>query len=91
MAKKSEIQETPNTRDLAGFGENVVKLTDKDSGELVCFLGKSNGEEKIFFGKAVSPGQVEAVAEFIQRKKFQKFVGKDDFSKAQEYADRKFG
>lgn len=88
--KKTEIHETPNSRDLAGFGASVVKLTDKESGELVCFLGKSNGEEKVFFGKAVSFEQIEAVADFIQRKKFQKLVGKDEFDKAQIYADKKF-
>jgi len=84
------LQET-TSRELAGFGENVVKLTDKSSGEIVCFLGKSGEEEKVFFGKAVSPEQVDAVSEFLQRKKLQKYIGKGDFEKAQVYADRKFG
>lgn len=91
MAKKTEVHETPNAHDLEGFGENVVKLTDKDSGEVVCFLGKSDGKEKVFFGRAVSPDQVEAVAELLQRKKLHKYIGKDEFEKAQQYANRKFG
>jgi hypothetical protein len=86
--KKVVVQETPS-RDVAGFGENVIKLT-AESGEIVCFIGKIDGKEQVFFGKAVTPDQLEAVMDFLSRKKTQKYLEKDRFADAQEYANRKF-
>ena len=90
VSPKKEVTASSNSKDVSGFGENVVKLTDKESGETVCFLGKIAGNEQVFFGKAVSPDQVEAVAEFLQRKKIHKHIENNHFDKAQDYANRKF-
>lgn len=83
------LDHSPGFSRTGGAERHVVKLTD-NSGEVVCLLGKSAGEEKIFFGKAVSPDQVEAVAEFLQRKKIHKHLARNEFEQAQQYADKKF-
>ena len=90
MAKK-ELKETDDGRNnLSGFGDNVVKLTDQESGEVVAYIGKQEGVEKIHFAKAVTPEQLEAVHELVQKKKFNKHILKDRFEKAQAYADKRF-
>lgn len=85
------LQETPNSRDIAGFGDNVIKLTDNITGETVCFIGKIQGEEKIHFSRAISLKQLESVVELLQKKKMQKFLDGEKYEKAQSFADRKFG
>lgn len=90
MAKK-QVTESPSGRnDVGGFGDAVVKLTDKETGEVVAFVGMQAGEEKVHFAKAITPDQVEAVSELLQRRKFTKHISKERFDKAQAYADRKF-
>lgn len=85
-----QVQESP-TRDLAGFGENIIKLTDKMTGETLCYIGRIQGEEKIHFSRAISLKQLESVTELLQKKKMQKFLDREKYEKAQSYADRKFG
>lgn len=88
---KKEVTESPaSSNDLSGFGESFVKLTDKDTGQIVCYVGIHKGTEKVFFDRLVEPEQVEAVVELLQKKKFNKHIGKEQFDKAQEFANRKF-
>ena len=87
--KKKVVAETP-TNHLTGFGENVVKLTDSTSGEILAYVGKQNGEEKVHFAKPITVDQLEDVYELLQKKKFNKHISKERFNRAQEYADRKF-
>jgi hypothetical protein len=85
------VTEAPTGRqDLSGFGENVVKLNDPDTGETIAFVGVQQGEERIHFPKPITADQVEAVSELLQRKKFTKHISNERFDKAQAYADRKF-
>jgi len=88
---KKAVTETPTTRnDLSGFGDNVVKLTDPHTSEVLAYIGRLEGEEKVHFSKPVSFDQLEAVFELMQKKKFTKHISKERFDKAQEFADRKF-
>lgn len=90
MAKKA-VTETPTTRnDLSGFGDNVVKLTDSQTSEVLAYIGRLNGEEKVHFSRPVNADQLEAVFELLQKKKFNKHISNERFDKAQEFADRKF-
>jgi hypothetical protein len=85
------VTETPTSRnDISGFGDNVVKLTDKESGEILAYIGLINGEEKIHFTKPITPDQVEAVSELLQKKKFTKHISQERYEKAQDFANRKF-
>lgn len=89
--KKPEVTETETQRgDISGLGESVVKLYDKSNSETLCYIGFQEGERKIFFPKAVVPEQVEAVVEFLNKKKFNRHISNSAFDKAQEFADRKF-
>lgn len=91
MAKKT-VTETPVGRnDLSGFGDNVVKLTDQTTGEVVAYIGIQQGQELIHFPKPITPEQVDAVNELVQKKKFNKYISNERFDKAQEFADRKYG
>jgi hypothetical protein len=89
--KKKEIHESNGDNEISGFGDNVVKLKDKDTGEVVAFIGTQNGEERVYFPKAITFEQVEAVSELLGRKKLQKHLHRERFEKAQAYADKKFG
>ena len=90
MAKKTEVSETPASRNqISGFGDSVVKLSDRNTGEIICYVGVQEGEEKVFF-KPVTPDQLEAVHELLHKKKFNKHISNERFDKAQEFADRKF-
>ena len=89
--KKKAVAETPtNQNDLTGFGENVVKLTDSMSGQILAYVGKQGGEEKVHFAKPITVDQLEAVHELLQKKKFNKHISNERFDRAQEYANRKF-
>ena len=90
MAKK-EVTKTPTGRnDLSGFGDAVVKLTDKETGEVVAYIGVQQGEERVHIPKPLTPDQLEAVSELVQRKKFTKHISNERYDKAQAFADRKF-
>lgn len=88
--KKKEVAESPNSRDISGFGDSVVKLTDKETGEVIAFIGVQQGEERVHIPKPITPDQLEAVSELVQRKKFTKHISNERFDKAQAFADRKF-
>lgn len=75
---------------MAGFGPNVIKLTDKSTQAIVAYIGVVEGKEKIHLPSPISTDQFEAVAELIQKKKFTKHLSNENFQKAQAFADRKF-
>lgn len=60
------IRVSPQT--IAGFGEPIYKVED-EFGEVVCYLGKSSNQEKIYFAGAVTAQQVVAVAELLKEKR----------------------
>jgi hypothetical protein len=65
---KKAVTETPtNCNDLSGFGENVVKLTDSQTSEVLAYIGRLNGEEKVHFSRPVNVNQLEAVFELMQK------------------------
>jgi len=85
------LNETATTRnDISGFGDNVVKLTDPQTGQVLAYIGKLEGEDKVHFTLPVSLDQLEAVYELMQKKKFTKHIFKERFVEAQEFANRKF-
>jgi hypothetical protein len=86
MATKKIVES--NSLTLAGFGENVVQLTDKDLQEVIAYVGVLQGEEKLFLPRPVSLDQLEAVTEFFQKKKFAKHLSNENYQKAQDFADK---
>lgn len=85
----AESQENQQTG-ISGFGTSVIKLTDRKTGEAIAFIGKLNNEDKIHFPRSLSFDQAEAVLDFISKKKFNRYMSKENFDKAQKFADRKF-
>lgn len=84
-----ELIQVP-TDDFAGFGEHVVKIITK-SGKVLCFIGKKDGTEQVYFGNnTISIDQLTDVADFISKKKIAKNIANDNFEKAQKYVDKKF-
>lgn len=94
MSKKS-VQETPAIKnEIVGFGDNVVKITDSETGRIVCFIGKKKGleeseEEFLHFPSPVPVALVEAVSELMDKRKMKKALNKGDYEKAQRFADKK--
>lgn len=91
VVKKKNPIEVANCQnnDIAGFGNNVVKLVDQTNGSIVAYIGLQNGEEKIYFPRTLTLERLEVVYELIQKKKFNKYILNEQFDKAQEFADRK--
>lgn len=88
---KRTVIETPTTRnELSGFGDNVVKLTDSETAEVLVFIGKQEGEDKVYFPKPISLEQLHTIFDLLSKKKFNKYLFSEQFDKAQEFADRKF-
>lgn len=90
MAKKAVNVTQTSRNDISGLGDNVVKLTDQSSGEILAYIGRQEGEEKVHFAKPVTFDQLESVYELMQKKKFTKHISNERFDKAQEFANRKF-
>jgi hypothetical protein len=88
---KKEVTETPTAspKPERSF-RPVVKLTDKETGEVVAYIGVQQGEERVHIPKPLTPDQLEAVSELVQRKKFTKHISNERYDKAQAFADRKF-
>lgn len=86
MKKKSVVEQESSKNDVAGLGENPIKLVDKDSGNIIAYVGK----EQVYFNKTVSFDELESVLCFVQKKKFHKHLSNERFEEAQEFANRKF-
>lgn len=97
MASKKSVQEIPAGKsEINGFGDNVVKITDSETGRVVCFIGKQKGlneseEELLHFPSPVPVALVEAVSELMDKRKMKKALDKGDYEKAQRFADKKVG
>ena len=96
MASKKSVQESPAAKtEINGFGDNVVKITDSETGRVVCFIGKQKGlheeseEELLHFPSPVPVALVEAVSELMDKRKMRKALDKGDYEKAQRFADKK--
>ena len=95
MASKKSVQEIPAEKsEISGFGDNVVKIIDSETGRVVCFIGKQKGlhensEEVLHFPSPVPFALVEAVSEFMDKRKMRKALDKGDYEKVQRYADKK--
>ena len=75
---------------VSPFGDNVVKINDTETGEVIAIIGVQNGQEKVQFSKLVTPDQLDAINKLVQKKKFNKHVSQERFDKAQALANRRF-
>lgn len=87
--KKSDIVAHVSNHEISGLGENVVKVIDVLTGENICYIGIIDGEEKVYFGKTTNLAQIEAVANLLHKKKFNKLLTNGNIDKAQSYAEKK--
>lgn len=76
--------------ELAGFGEDVVKIVDAHTGENICYIGMVNDAEKIYFAKPVCFDVMSSIYELMKKKKLRKALNKGKIEKAQSLADKKF-
>lgn len=78
------------SKEISGFGDSVIKITDQETGKPIAFIGKENTEEKIHLPQSVTLEQFQAISELIAKKKLNKFLEENEFHKAQEFVDRKW-
>ncbi len=81
-------EETISINQLAGLGDNVVKIIKKDTDEVVCYIGKKEDKDFVFFQGVINSEDVITVAELLGKKKMQKALSKNDFEKAQKIANK---
>lgn len=96
MASKKVVHEAPaGKNEINGFGDSVVKITDSETGKVVCFIGKQKkpneegGEELLHFPSPVPVALVEAVSDLVGKRKMRKALDDGDYEKAQRFADKK--
>jgi hypothetical protein len=87
---KSDVVAHKSNEEISGFGENVVKVVDVNTGANICFIAIVDNEEKVFFNKITNLAEIEAVADLLHKKKFNKLLNHGKIEKAQSYADKKF-
>lgn len=81
-------EEAVRIDEIAGLGENIVKFVRKDTEEVICFVGKREQRDVVFFSKPVDAETVVTIAEILDRKKMRKALDKGDYKKAQKIADQ---
>lgn len=87
---KSDVVAHKSFEEISGFGDNVVKVVDVNTGVDICFITMIDDEEKVFFNKVTNLAQIEAVADLLHKKKFSKLLTNGKIEKAQSYANKKF-
>ena len=88
--RKKKVVEQDAKDTLAGLGENVVRIVDADTGDGICYIGQKNEEHQIFFSRPIGLEEIEAISDFIKKKKFLRAMKKGKLEKAQKLADKKF-
>ena len=81
-------EEAVRIDEMAGLGDNLVKFVRKDTDEVVCFVGKKEEKDVVFFSKPIDAETVVTIAEILDRKKMRKALDKGNFKKAQKIADK---
>lgn len=81
-------EEAVRIDEMAGMGENVVKFVRKDTDEVICFVGKKEDKDFVYFSKPTDAETLVTIAEILDRKKMRKALDKGDFKKAQKIADK---
>lgn len=89
MAKKKSLS-VSGSQDLCGLGENLNKITDQDTGEILAYIGLVKQEKKIHLTKPISFDQFDSINELLNKKKLNKFLDEQDFDKIQNFVDKKF-
>ena len=80
------LVESPDNN-YSGFGRNVVKLTNQ-FGSVVCLIGE---HDMVWFPRPCTFEELQAVSEILHKKKMRKALNHQDFQKAQDFANKKFG
>jgi len=83
-------EELASSHELSGFGNSLFKIKRPDTGEVVAFIGQQEGHEKVYFPKVQPVEIVVAVGELLDKKKMRRAMEKQDYEKAQCFADKKF-
>ena len=88
---ETELTESPS-KDISGFGDSVVKITD-GHGRTVCFIGRKTNEPKelVHFPSPVSVEVIASVQSLLEKRKMRKALNNGNYEKAQKFADRKWG
>lgn len=88
---ENELVESP-TKEISGFGDNVVKITD-GHGSVVCFIGRTSSEprEMIHFPRPVPMEVINSVQALLEKRKMRKALANENYEKAQKFADKKWG
>lgn len=65
---------------------SVINLNDAKTGQTLAFFG--NG--LIEFQRSLTTAQIQAISKLLKKKKFNRYIEKEKFEKAQEFANKKF-
>lgn len=84
------IEQTASISDLAGIGTELIKLKNSKTGEVLAFIGNTNGEECISLPKPIRIDDLICISEIMQKKKFNKALDKKNIDKAEIFINKKF-
>jgi len=77
-----------STANILGIGDDVVKFIEQETDEVVCYLGRKEEKDVIFFHKPVLAETIVEISDILSKKKMRKALEKGDFKKAQRIADK---
>lgn len=81
-------EEVVNINQIAGLGSDIVKFVKKDTDEVICFVGKQDNKDVVYFQRPVSCEDLISITDILGKKKMQKALSKGDFEKAQKIANK---
>lgn len=77
-----------STADMLGIGDDVVKFIEQETDDVICYLGKKEDKDIVFFHKPVSAETIIEISNILTKKKMRKALDKGNFKKAQKIADK---
>jgi len=83
-------EELVNINQIAGLGSDIVKFVKKNTDEVICFIGKRDDKDVVYFQRPVSCEDLLSITDIIGKKKMQKALSKGNFEKAQKFANKTY-
>lgn len=88
LSKGIVMYKEENAKNIIGMGDNVVKFIESQTDDVICYLGKKEDKDVVFFHKPVPPETIVAISQVLSKKKMRKAIEKGNYGKAQKLVDK---
>lgn len=84
------VEQVASSSDFAGIGNELIRLKDNKTGEVLAYIGNIGSEECVSFTRPVRLNDLISIIEIMQKKKFNKALSKNEIDKAEGFINKKF-